>query len=134
MNNDDFPSFEDKKPFLNTLFVNDSLTTCDGFVNGIREYVKNDKVMYFFSVGLIIGSVQNETGDYKGEIINCDLLAGATLQKWSAAFANNAEILKGVRFTLEIRNLKFIPKIHDNKSFMDSKGILETIKVGKLSL
>jgi len=141
-NAQDFPDFDNtnnesdkvkgKRPFINQLFQTDSLTVANGFINGIRSHVKGDRTLYFVSVGLLQGSVQD--GDnYKGDITNCDVLAGSTLDKWLSGLVDIDNPLKGIRVSMEIRNLKFLPKLHDGKAYVDTRGILETVKFGYIS-
>lgn len=137
----DFPDFDQNanqagtqkaKPFINQLYPNDSLTVCNGFINEVRAHTKGDRTMYFVSVGLFQGSIQ-EGDDYKGDITNCDVLAGSTLEKWLAGLAGIENPLKGIRMRMEFRNLKFLPKLHDGKAYVDSRGILETVQFGHLA-
>lgn len=127
------PSTGTKKdrPFVNQLFPNDSITECNGFINEVRSHEKEGRVMYFVSVGLFQGSQQEGDG-YKGILTNCDLLAGPTLEKWLATIANTKDPLKGIRFKFEIRNLMFKPKLYEGKAVLDSRGILETVQIGRL--
>ena len=136
----DFPDLDENtnqtggkkgKPFINQLYPNDSLTVCDGFINEVRRHTKDDRTMYFVSVGLFQGSVQ-DGDDYKGDITNCDVLAGPTLEKWLATMAGVEDPLKGIRLRMEFRNLKFLPKLHEGKAYVDSRGILETVQIGRL--
>lgn len=137
----DFPNFDENtnktvttkgnRNFINHLYPNDSLTVCDGFINEVRPHAKGDRTMYFVNVGLFQGSVQD--GDnYKGDIVNCAVLAGATLGKWLSGLAGVEDPLKGVRLRMEFRNLKFLPKLHEGKAYVDSRGILETVQIGRL--
>ena len=119
------------KVFINQLYPNDSLTVSDGFINEVRTHTKDSRTMYFVSVGIFQGSIL-EGAEYKGDITNFDVLAGPTLEKWLSNMVGSENPLKGVRLTMEFRNLKFLPKLHDGKAYVDSRGILETIKIGKL--
>jgi hypothetical protein len=136
----DFPELPDSNQtsskkgsgsFINQLKPNDSLTVANGFINGVRKHVKGDRTLYFVSVGIFQGSTL-VGDDYKGNITNFDVLAGSTLERWMSSLADVENPLKGVRFRLEFRNLKFIPRIHEGKAFVDSFGILETVQVGYL--
>ena len=67
---------KNRKEFQNTLFPNDSVTMCSGFINELRFHQKSpaDEGMYFVRVGLIQGSKQNDKQDLVEDITNCDLL------------------------------------------------------------
>lgn len=122
----------DKRGYQNTIFPNDSVTHCSGFINEIRSHVSGEKTHYFVRVGIIQGSSQGEEGRWEGDITNCDLLVGSTLRKWVESMIGVQNPMKGVRLRFVIRNLRFIPGIHEGKPVLNNRGILETISVGHI--
>ena len=122
----------DRKGFQNPLYPNDSVTTCSGFLNEIRSHEKDGDTLYFVRVGLIQGSRRNGSGDWEGDITNCDLLVGSTLKKWARAMKPLKEPYAGIRMTFTIRNLKFSLGEYDDKPVINSRGVLETITFGHL--
>jgi len=122
----------DRKTFQNTVYPNDSVTTCSGFINEIRAHDKGDDVLYFVRAGLIQGSRQKESGDWEGDITNCDLLVGSTLKKWAESMLQYDAPFVGIRVRFVVRNLKFTPGLYEGKPVLNSRGILETITLGQL--
>jgi len=120
------------KGFQNTVFPNDSVTTCSGFINEIRSHQKGDEMLYFVRAGLIQGSRKNDRGDWEGDITNCDLLVGSTLKKWAGVMMQFKDPFAGIRVTFVIRNLKFMPGLHEGKPVLNSRGVLEVINIGHL--
>lgn len=118
--------------FINQLFPNDSVTKCDGFINEIRSHNTDEDTLYFLRVGLIQGSERSEDGSWRGQITNCDLLAGKTVKKWISSIMDVKSSMNGVRVQFHIRNLKFSPGIHEGKPVMNSKGVLEKVVIGQL--
>ena len=123
---------KNRKGFQNTLFLNDSVTMCSGFINELRFHQKSpaDEGMYFVRVGLIQGSKQNDKQDWVGDITNCDLLIGSTLKSWAKAMYPCKKNLEGIRFQFTIRNLKFMPDLYEGKPVLKSRGVLEVLTVG----
>ena len=121
-----------RKDFQNTLFPNDSVTMCSGFINELRFHQKSptDEGMYFARVGLIQGSKQNDKQDWVGDITNCDLLIGSTLKSWAKGMYPCKKNLEGIRFQFTIRNLKFMPDLYEGKPVLKSRGVLEVLTVG----
>ena len=39
---------------------------------------------------------------------------------------------KGIGLFMKFHNLKFLPKLHDRKTYVDSRGILEKVEFGLL--
>lgn len=122
----------DKKGFQNTLYPNDSVTTCSGFINEIRSHEKNGDTLYFVRAGLIQGSRKNEKDEWEGDITNCDLLIGSTLKKWAESMKQLNNPFGGIRVSFVIRNLKFVPAIFEGKPVLNSRGILEAVSIGHL--
>jgi hypothetical protein len=122
---------DDRKQFQNTLFPNDSVTTCSGFINEIRSHVKDGDTLYFVRMGLIQGSRKIEAG-WEGDITNCDLLVGSTLRKWAEAMLPFKSAYAGIRVNCVIRNLKFTAGLYEGKPVLDSRGVLECITFGHL--
>jgi len=121
-----------RKGYQNEIFSNDSLTTCDGFMNEVKSHTKGEETMYFARVGLLMGSKKNDQGEWVGDIVNCDLLVGSTLRKWAEYTAPIDKPFRGVRMKFKIRNLKFSPGIHEGKPVLNSRGVLETVTFGHL--
>lgn len=121
------------KAFTNVLHPNDSLTTCGGFINEIRPKDISGKRFYFVRVGIVQGSRQGTDNNWIGDITNCDLLVGMTLKKWVESVINLKDPLPGIKVSMAIRNLKFIPEIYDSKPVLKTRGILEKITIGYLN-
>ena len=121
-----------RKGYQNEIYSNDSLTTCDGFMNEVKSHVKGDETLYFARVGLLMGSKKNEQDEWVGDIVNCDLLVGSTLRKWAEYTAPIEKPFRGVRMKFKIRNLKFTAGIHEGKPVLNSRGVLETVTFGHL--
>lgn len=121
----------EKKPFSNQLYPNDSLTVGLGFINDVSEYLAPGAAepMYFFRVGMMQGSVQSEAG-WVGDISNYDLIAGATLRKFAKSLKNHPDLMKGVRVTMEVRNLKSFAEIYEGAAVLRTRGVLESMKIG----
>lgn len=124
----------EKKPsFINRIRRGETLTTGWGYINEIREHRKGDKTLFFVSIGLQSG--WQDTGGEQPEPVyqNIELLVGSTLVK-------SLSLLKGV-YTKEtgkpygfvqIRNLVFSATAGDDKIFLNTRGVLETITFGHL--
>lgn len=122
-----------KRGFNNPLYPNDSVTTCNGFINDIRTHEKEGRTMYFMRVGMITGSkLKEDSSGYIGDITNCDLLVGDTLKKWVQGLLRSNDSYDGVIMRFTIRNLKFTPDIYEGKPVLKSRGVLEAVSIGHL--
>lgn len=112
---------------------NDAVTHCSGFINDVRVNMKDpENPLYFIRCGLITGSEKDENNEWQGKIQNVDLLCGHSVISFAGVIARNSDIFKGIRFSFSIRNLFFDPVIVEGKPFLNTRGILEAVSVGKL--
>lgn len=122
-----------RKGYQNEVYANDSITHCGGFISDIRMYQQpgSSEPMYFVRVGLIQGS-KKQGDEWVGDITNCDLLAGVTLKKWAAAFADTKNPFAGLRCRFVVKNLKFVPELYEGKPVLKSRGTLEQVTFGHI--
>lgn len=112
---------------------NDSITRCSGFINEVKVNNKDpNKPLYFIRCGLITGSVKDEEDKWQGKMQNVDLLCGRSLVLFAGVIARNSDVFKGVKFSFCIRNLFFEPVIVEDKPYLNTRGILEAVSVGKV--
>jgi len=139
--NEKLPAVGESQPgkvtrFRNFLRSSDSLTEGTGYINEVRPYQKDpDTTLYFVRIGLITGTeaVQGgEEGERKPVFQNCDLLVGSTLKSWAAAVQGSSAAIAKIRCHFKIRNLQFVPDIHEGNPVLNSRGVLETVQFGFL--
>ena len=121
------PTKRRRGTFKNVVRENDSLTTCPGFINQVRQV---DGV-YYVKAGLIAGSSPSGDG-FRANIHNVELRVGPTLKKWAQTYGGLDRSCAGVRLSFVIRNLQYLARIKDGKPVLDTRGTIETITFGHL--
>lgn len=127
-----------KKPaFANRLFSTDSLTEGHAYINSIRVVPgQNDRELVFVSLGLQSGSVPAADGEgYEPVYQNVDVLCGVGLERSLKMLAGEYTKDTGKLYgRVQIRNLVFRaePSERDERIFLNTRGILETLQFGSL--
>lgn len=121
-------TYKNKGEYKNTLGNNDSVTQCDGFINQVREVSGS----FYVKAGLIFGSSVGSGQDNRANITNVELRVGPTLKLWARCYDHSNKENARIRLSFTIRNLRFGIKNKENRSFLESRGTVETIKYGHI--
>lgn len=124
---------EKKGPFSNRIRRGETLTSGWGYINEIREHTKGDKTLLFVSIGLQSGW-RDGGGDQPEPVYqNIELLVGSTLVKTLSLFKGEYTKDTGKPYGyVQIRNLVFSATAGEEKIFLNTRGVLETITFGQL--
>lgn len=146
MSNNDFEQFEnseqsgadqkakptERRNFTNELNSFDSLTIGQAYIHEIKKH--GDLV--FVSLAILSGRRRKgDSDEFESHFQYADLLAGRTLKRTFELLVGKYDKDTGRIFgTARIRNLSYAVGEPDNngKSWLDSKGILETFTIGHL--
>lgn len=127
---------EKNGPYTNKLRRGECLTTGWAYINEIRSHVKDaNTTLYFVSIGLQSGWKAPAPGSDKPEPVyqNLELLVGNSLVKTLSLFQGAYTKDTGKPYgQVQIRNLVFSAAAGDEKIFLNTRGILETITFGQL--
>lgn len=114
--------------------INRQIQTFTGFINELKPLKKDDKTLYFARLGLVSGREEDGQGGYRNFIQNAELLLSASLEKWAALMLDNGGLPAGYDKLIhhfEVSALQFRPVVVEGKPYLNSRGFLESIRLGQ---
>ncbi|MCH2089497.1 MAG: hypothetical protein MK175_20130 [Pseudoalteromonas sp.] len=132
---DSFDESEEKK----VKFSDEGIREYQGFLNRLKRVDKDGgESLWFARIGYFNGFEKKESGEkYAKRIIdNVEVLVSAKLKSFIESIytgdedKNLPDDMNKVIFNFRIKNLKYEAIIHNDKPYLQTKGVLEGIGVG----